>query len=190
MSVSGNEAMGGESPKVKLKTAQAILTLAIRLNGEVLAGRIRYTLYQREMTIFTGAQGLRLPAYPKGNKQDLIIGMHNLVLMAIGATALTADEVLEQVFGRLDKEVSRQGLRAVVSQVRNAFAHSPWRPTWLIKEHLRQKYEVYLGDADYLVFDATRLDSKQLQPEDFGGLEAWVRILKYCEQIVPVESCA
>jgi hypothetical protein len=182
--------LGEETPKTKLRTAQANLTLAIRLNGEVMAGRIRYTLYQREMAVITGGTGLRLPAHPEGSKQDLIIGMNNLVLMAIGASALTADEVLEQVFGKQEKEVGRKGLRAVVHQVRNAFAHSPWRPRWKIFENRRHKYEVHLGAFGQFVFDATTLDSQQLKPEDFGGLEAWVNILQYCEQIVPDELCA
>jgi hypothetical protein len=179
--------LGEETPRAKLRTAQAILGLAFRLNVEVQHGRIQREIYEKNVTILTGGEGVRLPAYPEGTKHDLILGMHNLVLMAIGATALTADEVLEQVFGKQDKEVSRQGLRAVVNQVRNAFAHSPWRPKWLIKKHLRQKYEVHLGDLGRSVFDATTLDGQQLKPEDFGGLEAWVNILQYCEQIVPDE---
>lgn len=182
-----NAILGDETPRKKLRTAQAILTLAFRLNVEVQNGRIQDDLYAREITIHTGGLGLRLPAYDECSTQDLIIGMHNLVLIAIGASALTADEVLEQVFGKQDKEFSRQGLRAVVNQVRNAFAHSPWRPKWLIKNHLRQKYEVHLGDLGRSVFDATTLDGQQLKPEDFGGLEAWISILKYCEQIVPDE---
>lgn len=184
-----DEYLGEETPKAKLRTAQAVLGLAFRLNVEVQHDRIPRELYDRDVTILTGGRGVRLPAYPEGTKHDLILGMHNLVLMAIGASALTADEVLEQVFGKQDKEVSRQGLRAVVNQVRNAFAHSPWRPKWLIKEHLRKKYEVYLGDVDGGAFDATTHHGKQLQPEDFGGLEAWVNILRYCEQIVPDEPC-
>lgn len=184
------EFLGEETPKAKLRTAQAVLGLAFRLNVEVQHDRISRELYDRDVTILTGGTGVRLPAYSEGTEHDLMLGMHNLVLIAIGATALTADEVLEQAFGKQDKEVSRQGLRAVVNQIRNAFAHTPWSPKWLIRPHLRQKYEVHLGDSGRFAFDATTLDGKQLKPEDFGGLEVWVNILQYCEQIVPDGPCA
>ena len=117
---------GTETPANKFATAQATLELAVRFNAEVNAGRINALIYQREVTVITGGPGLRLPAFPAGTDDDLRSGSYNLVLVALSASALTADETLDEVFGKapLDTEASRVGIRIMVNQLRNAFAHN------------------------------------------------------------------
>ena len=178
---------GIETPRTKLATAQATLGLAIRINSEVVAGRLRTTFYQREVVIHTGGNGLLLPADYRAGKQDLLDGTQNLVVMALGASALTLDETLDEVFGKpdFDPEVARRGLRVMVNQLRNAFAHNPWRPRWVIWPKYRAVHAITLGATSLPSFDATNLDGAGVKPEDVGGLESWVKILQHCEGIVP-----
>ena len=177
---------GSETAANKFATAQATLELAIRLNAEVNARRIDSSIYKREVRVVTGGQGLHLPADPSGTQQDLEYGTFNLVLIALSASALTADETLDEVFGKIsaDKEPSRQGLRVMVNQLRNAFAHNPWRPRWLVFEKYRKVYPVVLSDGTTFSFDATELDGDGLKPEHVGGLEFWVKLLQHCEGLV------
>lgn len=53
---------GAETPANKIATAQAVLSLAFRLNLEINLGRINSEIYKREVTIITGGAGLTLPA--------------------------------------------------------------------------------------------------------------------------------
>jgi hypothetical protein len=178
---------GVETPRAKVATAQATLSLAVRINAEVVAGRLRTTIYQRQVVIHTGGTGLLLPADYQAGKQELLDGVQNLVVMALGASALTLDETLDEVFGKpdADPETARRGLRVMVNQLRNAFAHNPWRPRWVIWPKYRAVHSIRLGPTSLPDFDARNLDGACVKPEDVGGLECWVKVLKHCEGIVP-----
>lgn len=177
---------GIETPANKIATAQAVLSLAFRLNAEVIAGRINADIFQREVSVITGSHGVVLPAFPQGTTEDLTHGAFNLVLIALSASALTADETLDQVFGKLSEETdeNRKGIRTMVNQLRNAFAHNPWRPRWLVFPKYRQVYPIVLEDGTTFTFDATSLDGDGVKPEQIGGLEFWVKLLQHCERLV------
>lgn len=179
---------GIETPANKIATAQAVLELACRLNAEVMAGRISKEIFTREVTIFTGSQGLLLPAFPEGTDDDLKLGAFNIVLIALSATALTLDETLDEVFGKvsIDTDPKRSGLRVMVNQLRNAFAHNPWRPKWVIYQQYRRSYPIELDDGSKFNFDASTLDGDGVKPEQVGGLEFWVKLLQHCERLVSV----
>ncbi len=178
---------GIETPRTRIATAQATLALAIRLNAEVISGRIRTTIYQRKVNIITGGASLLLPPDYLAGKQDLLGGAQNLVVMALGSSALTLDETLDDVFGgpSVDPDPSRYGLRVMVNQLRNAFAHNPWRARWKVYPKFQTVHMVKLGEEMSFNFDATCLDGAGVKPEDVGGLEGWVKVLEYCKRIVP-----
>lgn len=177
---------GTETPANKLATAQAVLELAFRLSAEVDSGRLDTAIFQRDVCIFTGGTGLRLPAFPEGTDQDLKRGIFNTVLIALSASALTADETLKEVFGDLshEKDANRLGIRVMVHQLRNAFAHNPWRPKWVIFKKYQNAYPIGLDDGTAFTFDATHLNGDGVKPEQVGGLEFWVKLLQHCERLV------
>ena len=177
---------GTESPANKIATAQAVLSLAFRLNSEVLAGRISAEIFTRDVTIFTGSKGLLLPAFPEGTDDDLRLGAFNIVLIALSASALTVDETLDEVFGKVsaDTDPNRIGIRVMVNQLRNAFAHNPWRPKWVIDPKYRNSYPIELDDGSKFSFESSALDGDGVKPEQVGGLEFWVKLLQHCERLV------
>jgi hypothetical protein len=177
---------GTETPANKIATAQAVLGLAFRLNSEVIAGRIKPEIFKREVSIITESSGVTLPAFPEGTDEDLELGSFNLVLIALSASALTTDETLDEVFGKLSTETdgNRLGIRVMVNQLRNAFAHNPWRPKWLVFEKYRNIYPITLDDGSTFTFDATSLDGGGVKPEQVGGLEFWIKLLQHCERLV------
>lgn len=172
-----------ETPKTRFATAQATLALAIRINAEAIAGRLRRTIFEREVVVVTGGEGLLLPANLPGTQDDLKDGTYNLVQLALGASALTADETLELVYGSLSEEPhgSRRNMRVMVHQLRNAFAHNPWRPKWVIRPQYRTIYPIVLSPSVEFLFDATNLNDDGVRPEQVGGLEFWVKLLQHCE---------
>ena len=177
---------GTETPANKIATAQSTLQLAIRLCSEINAGRIGPDIYSREVAIITGGAGVRVPPFREGSVQDLQSGSFNLVLTALSASALTTDETLDEVFGKVfdDTDQTRSGIRVIVNQLRNAFAHNPWRPRWRVYPKYRNVYPLVLSGGAAFTFDATALDGDGVKPEQIGGLEFWVKLLQHCEGLV------
>ena len=180
---------GIETPANKIATAQRLLSLAFRLNSEVIAGRINSEIYKHTVSVITsetGNTGITLPAFPEATDEDLKNGIENLVLIALSATALTTDETLDEVFGALSAETdnNRLAIRIMVNQLRNAFAHNPWRAKWLIFPRLQNVYPITLYDGSAFTFDATSLNGQGIKPEQVGGLEFWVKLLQHCERLV------
>ena len=112
-------------------------------------------------------------------------GIFNIVLNALSASALTVDETLHEVFDKVstDTDPTRVGIRVMVKQLRNAFAHNPWRPKWVIHEKYKKSYPIELDDGSKFTFNATNLNGDDLKPEHVGGLEFWTKLLQYCERL-------
>ncbi len=72
----------------------------------------------------------------------------------------------------------------MVNQLRNAFAHNPWRPRWVVFPKYRDRYPIVLDDGSKFTFDATMLDGDGVKPEQVGGLEFWIKLLQHCERLV------
>jgi hypothetical protein len=175
-----------ETPENRIATGLATLALAIRIGAAVQDKRLTADVYDIDVTVVTGGAGMRLPAFSNATGVDLQNGVQNLILLALGGSALITAETLELVFGRVDDDMSSQrlGVRVMVSQLRHAFAHNPFRPRWVIKPQYRTVYPVTLQDGSGFSFDATNLNAQHIRPADVGGLEFWIRLLKHCEQLV------
>ena len=181
---------GIETPANKFATAQAVLSLAFRLHAEVRSMRLTREIFDRKVAVVTGGTGVRVPRFPEGTAQDLIDGIENITLIALGATALTADETLDEVYGNLSNEadVNRKNIRIMVIQLRNAFAHNPWRPRWRIFPRNCGVFPMELYDGSRFSFDSRALNDVRIKPEDVGGLEFWVKLLRHCERVVGVSA--
>ena len=155
-------------------------------SAEVEQGRITTEIFKRGVTVETADAGLRLPPFPEGTEQNLKDGIFNIVLNAFSASALTVDETLDEVFGKgsTDIDLALTGIRVMVNQLRNAFAHNPWRPKWVIRQKFRTSYPIELDDGSRFTFDATNLDGDGVRPEHVGGLEFWTTLLQHCERLV------
>ena len=177
---------GIETPANKIVTAQATLSLAFRLSAEVEAGRINKVIFNRVVEIHTGSTGVKVPGFPDGTEADLKLGIANIVLIALSASALTVDETLDEVFGSLaiESDPNRKAIRVMVNQLRDAFAHNPWRPKWVVFEKYRNVYPIELNDGSKFKFDTRSLDGDGIKPEQVGGLEFWVKLLQHCEKAV------
>jgi hypothetical protein len=76
----------------------------------------------------------------------------------------------------------------MVRQLRNAFAHNPYRPKWEIRDKTFWKcYPIELDDGSQFTFDATNLDGDGVKPEQVGGLEFWTKLMQHCEGLAQQE---
>ena len=121
---------GVETAANKIATAQANLCLAIRLMVDVEQGRITADIFKRSVTVRTNGDAIELSPSPEKNDDNLKDEIFNIVFNALSVSALVVDETLCEMFGppAEDTDPSREGIRMMVHQLRNAFAHNPWRP--------------------------------------------------------------
>lgn len=111
---------------------------------------------------------------------------HGIYFLHLSATALTVDETLDEVFGKIssDTDLNRIGIRVMVHLLHNAFAHNPWRPKWVVYQKYRNTYPIQLDDGSKFNFESSALDGDGVQPEQVGRLEFWVKLLQHCKRQV------
>lgn len=172
------------APQSKIENAFAMYSLSVRFAESCESGIIPPDFGRRTVRIDTGGPGLMI-APQEFSKEKLVDQSFNLMLGALGWTAIVVDEALDQKFGSKDpSDTSELGsARTIIYQIRNAFAHEPLSPTWRIKDKYRRVYTVHVGSA-CVSFDGATLDGKNLKPADFGGLEGYIQMLKYCHEQV------
>jgi hypothetical protein len=178
---------GNETAANKIATAQANLCLALRLMDDVEQGRITAEIFKRRVTVRSDGDSVELSPSPEKNDDNLKDEIFNIVLNALSVSALVVDETLDEAFGppAKDTDPSRIGIRFMVNQLRNAFAHNPWRPKWKIfSQKARKSYPIELDDGTKITFDATNLHGDGRKAEQVGGLGFWMKLLRHCEGLV------
>jgi hypothetical protein len=172
------------TPQSKIENALAMFTLSVRFAEGCESGIIPLSFGWRTVHIDTGGPGLTI-APERYSKQKLVDQSYNLMLEALGHIAIIVDEALDQKYGSKDSsDTSELGsVRAIIYQIRNAFAHEPLSPTWRVKDRYRRVYAIHVGPA-CISFDGAALDGRNLRPVDFGGLEGYIQMLKYCHKQV------
>ena|ERR1700730_406761 len=149
-------------------------------------GRITSDIFKRSVPVRTDGNSVELsPSFEKTD-QNLKDEIFNIVFNALSVSALVVDEVLIEAFSPLAKDTdpSRRGIRVMVHQLRNAFAHNPWRPKWMIeRKDDRNIFPIELYDGSKFTFDTTSLDG-DVKPEHVGGLGFWMKLLQHCKRLV------
>ncbi len=176
---------GIETPEGKIGAAGTSLSLALRLCAAASDGRLSPEIYAKGVIVASSAQTVRVPPEPEKTKDDLELETSNLVILALGASAVIVDEALDAKFGQKDplQTTGLWAMRAMVYQLRNAFAHNPLRPKWSIKGKYHRQYQVEVEGTKFL-FDATALDGKPVDPGHIGDFHFWSHILDYSGRIV------
>jgi hypothetical protein len=98
--------------------------------------------------------------------------------------ALQIDSVLEDKFGpsRLT-QTTQQTIRtpSVIARcIRNAFAHSPLNPIWLVRPQERGSFII----QDVIQLNTEHLNGRKLKFSDFGGPLAMLKFLRHVRQHV------
>jgi hypothetical protein len=114
----------------------------------------------------------------------------NLVFLAFASTALATDNAMNIVFGaRNPDDTSDLGSgRAILYQIRCAFAHDLLVPIWNTKSKYRHTYRVTVNvprgldatTARMIEIHPPSLEGKPLSIADFGNLGGYLALLQYC----------
>jgi hypothetical protein len=98
--------------------------------------------------------------------------------LATYSLCLEADSVLAELIPQRF-ELDDDDLRCaawIVRLIRNAFAHDPFAPTWLIDRRVR---DAVLQVHDILTLDTCSLPGKVVRREDYGGPLALLRLIQF-----------
>lgn len=108
-------------------------------------------------------------------------GSWNLVLAALTTSTAANHRALQQHFGKkspdpLTTDELEQAWN-ILHQLRNAFAHDPFRPTFVPSTGYRRTYTVAsLG----ISCDFAALTGTEFKPHIFGGLDGYLALVSLC----------
>ena len=110
-----------------------------------------------------------------------------LELSATYLMTLQLDEVLEKFFSNRfeHSNCSVQNGAFIVHLIRNAFAHDPLSPTWLIPAYCKNKVFNVEG---IISLNTNELNKKKLKRSHYGGQIALLRLLQYFSQLIAEDT--
>ncbi len=128
------------------------------------------------------------------NDEQLKADGRNLVLMALASTALATDKAMDIVYGDKNPDDTSElgSARAILYQIRCAFAHDLLVPIWNPKSKYKHTYRVTVnvqresGATTHrtIELDMSALGGKHLCIADFGNFSGYLGLLEYCFQKV------
>lgn len=181
--------MWAETPAIVIQAAIDAFVFASFVRDAIFEGRITPTTFRGQIKLDAGGYGLNIQK--AFSPDDLVAGAGNVVLMALGTTAIATDKAMDIVFGgkRPDETTDLGSARAIIYQVRCAYAHDPLNPVWKPKlTKYNKKYCVTVEvpkQSDGTVsrqieFDPDKLNEKPVEFEHLGGLGGYMSLLHYC----------
>jgi hypothetical protein len=120
------------------------------------------------------------------NQQATKTVARNMVIACLGMCVNIFDGALEETFQPSIKKFSTKdnsvddltAARAIINQMRNAFAHRPERPTWRVKNpNFLRAFQVKQIN---LTVDLQELNGQLIKPGQVGGYKAFFDLFKYC----------
>ena len=178
-----------ESPVQVIKTSIDLFVFACFLQDAFNRGSITTISFQTNNRLDEGGRGIDFQAtYTQPQLQTYT---RNLVLMALGNTAIATSKALEVLYGPINPtDTSPTGSgRVILYQIRCAFAHDPLNPVWTpnVRQYDRT-YKVTIkvnrpsGESvtrREISFHPPSLKNRHLGADDFGGLGGYLGMLHY-----------
>ncbi len=177
-----------DTPALLIKGAIHAFVLNCFIQDAVKHGRITPSTLGEEIKV--DALGGALNFRGKYTTDELVAVAWNNVLMAFGTTSIATDRALGAVFGTTNPDDTSElgSARAILYQVRCAFAHDPLNPIWNPHPKYRHTYgltvEVPCGagrtSSRRIELNPPSLKGKQFNIDDVGGLGGYFALLHYC----------
>ncbi len=165
-----------QTPFEAVGSALDLFIFTFYLYGAVSEGRIKPEDFPSPLRILTESAPLTVDR--KYTSLELRGVAWNLLLAAESTSAIVTDTKLESLGPRNSNDTSDLGsARNIIYCIRNAFAHNPFRPHWRCDERYQR---TYLVKAINVRFDGKLCNGKELKPDDYGGLQGYMRLLGFC----------
>lgn len=177
-----------ETPIQAMRSAVEMFVFSCFLNDAIGANRITLSIFSQQIELQDDGKGLVIK---QGfTDEQLKADARNLVLMALASTALATDKAMDIVCGAKNPDDTSDlgSARAILYQIRCAFAHDLLVPIWSPKSKYKHTYRVTVnvpresGAATprTIQLDMPFLGGKHLSIADFGNLGGYWALLQYC----------
>ncbi|HIF9274859.1 TPA: hypothetical protein ACX6QR_002881 [Photobacterium damselae] len=160
------------------------LVESVEISFEILEHAIRTMCYSEldafDVDLFGQDLQLNLEEniqFPRGKfttHKNIVRTAQMSVSLSFAATAIAMDCLFENV-NTLDTD--SRAAKEVIKAVRNAFSHGIADPTWFIKPHKLEKYD--LGFVLGPIVDLETLNRARFDYSQIGGLAVWYRLKEY-----------
>lgn len=111
--------------------------------------------------------------------------------MSLASLAIAADEELNLHLGSKmpEKTEHPHNIRAIIFQIRNAYAHNPLKPTWRVTNprYLQRPYS-YKSGEDQISLDFSRLNGTTLDYVHFNGFDHFWSLFDDARRLVVSSS--
>jgi hypothetical protein len=165
------------TPEWRIKQAFLQLEFAIKVMCHFERRDIDKASFDRDTVLRLPEGVLRYPVSSFNTYEDLILAAQNVYSTTLGFSAISLDTAFVRAGVRNDPaNVSDRGnLRALVYQVRCAFAHDMMYPKWRIDERYRREMNLTLRGMSRTI-DLRPLNGQPFELESIGGMPSWVAI--------------
>jgi len=170
------------TPIVQMKEALNVWKFLLYIRACIQGNRIDFSNLPDKCTIQTKTGKLNLDLSSLTSENFNIIS-NNSLISGIGLCAIAFDNTMDVAFGCKGKnfpmdQTDLTSARAIMYQIRNAFAHEPLRPSWRVtnKKYLKRFKIEEIG----LEVNLHDLNGEFFQPEHVGGDEGLFRLFHYC----------
>ena len=181
-----------QTPIQAIRSAFEMFVFACFVNDAIGTNRITLNNFNQQTKLEDDGKGLVI----KHGFTDaqLKADGRNLVLMALASTALATDKAMDVVYGGKNPDDTSElgSARAIMYQIRCAFAHDLLVPIWTPKPKYKHTYRVTVNvrrESDTtspctIELDMFTLGGKHLSIADFGNFGGYFGLLEYCSQKV------
>jgi hypothetical protein len=165
-----------------IDTALGQLAFAWKLYNYALEGNIDLLKLDIPLTFQEKAQVFVLPDRVLDSEDDLILALENNLVVAFGAAAITLNRCREEAGVKLPQLIATplDEWVALVSQIRNAFAHDIAEPRWEIRNPAHAR--VY--NIEGMAIDLSRVHGKHFEYVDIGGPDVLFMLKGYGDRNV------
>ena len=185
-----------ETPLQAIRSAVELFVFSCFVNDAIGTNRITLNTFNQQTKLEDDGKGLVIKH--RFTDEHLRADGRNLVLMAIASTALATDNAMDIVCGdkNPDDTTDLGSARAILYQIRCAFAHDLLVPIWKPKSKYMHTYRVTVNVAREsdtttprtIELDMSFLGGKHLSIADFGNFGGYMALLEYCFQKVQSDS--
>lgn len=159
------------------------LKLSLRLSNAINKNAIDLDVLRKGM-ILDNVNGVVIPKENNLTKDDIYQDANNLQVSALGTCILCLDKTLDLFVMKNPKsEKNFDKIRSIIYQVRNAYAHNPFKPIWHSKPAYLKEYQINIYNSKSSI-DLTSMNGKNFAIEDIGGFTNLFNIIEICREFI------
>lgn len=166
---------------IKIDKALYSLMLSIRLHGAFRKNLLDLKPFKMGYKL-DEPNGATMKEEPNLDLNELLIDSQNLQVISLGASSITLDNALN-ILGekKPDSKETIDCVRCIIFQIRNAYAHNPLDPTWVVTRRTHRKTFVFEIDNLNYSIDLENINGQKLESKHFNGFNGYFKMVNYAK---------